>query len=376
MCAYAAVEAAFWIAKSASRSAGVASRIVTPPGSRQRRAVPCPRGARATRRRLSRPSRSEWPDRARALRVTESPPPTTVCASAAATASATAFVPAAKPGHRTRSPSARSRRPSSPQQSVPRTLLSRARCRARASRREHHRRRPRGLRVLLERGGRDDVGGELGVQVGVLLVTADLLRHLAADEQRVGSLGEGAQDTDLVLDLGAADGSRRTAARATPSSEPSSSSSRRSRSPAYAEQELWPPHSRGVGAVGRAEGVADVEVAVRGERARARDRSSSRWPEPRVPRARGSARPAGAPAGASSTGRSDRAGSSPFGRPRCEHRTSSATPRSRSSSSVGSAARSWCRRRPARLRAHVEVDPDEDAPALDVGVANRARKPH
>ena len=61
-----------------------ALRILLPPGSPPRRAAPCPRAARARRRRRSRPSRSGRRGRASSSARTESPPPTTVYASASA----------------------------------------------------------------------------------------------------------------------------------------------------------------------------------------------------------------------------------------------------------------------------------------------------
>ena len=71
------------------------------------------------------------------------------------------------------------------------------------------------------------------------------------------------------------------------------------------------------------------------------------------------------------TGLSDSSGSRSFGRPRCAA-SSSLAPRSRSASIVGSAARirasSVIR---AVLERHVEVDAQEDAPALDVEVVER-----
>ena len=46
------------------------------------------------------------------------------------------------------------------------------------------------------------VGSLTGTSIGL---GADLLGHLAADEDDVGPLGEAAEHADLVLDLGAAD---------------------------------------------------------------------------------------------------------------------------------------------------------------------------
>ena len=148
-----------------------------------------------------------------------------------------------------------------------------------------------------------------------------------------------------------------------------------------------------MGPVGRPEGIVDVQVGELRERvARAPGRFSSRParsgcsrasarrpararpPAPRPPaRRRPGAIRTSAPISSpsrSATGASERSGSGPSGRPRCETRISSA-PRSRRSSIVGSAARIRdVVGDPAIGERHVEVDPHEHAAPLDLRVAD------
>ncbi len=87
-------------ARGTSSSCRRRSRLILATGSPPRRAAPCPRAARGSRRRRSRPTRSRSARPSSFSARTESAPPTTENASSfAATASATAFVPSAKRGH-------------------------------------------------------------------------------------------------------------------------------------------------------------------------------------------------------------------------------------------------------------------------------------
>src|SRR5438067_5105068 len=129
---------------------------------------------------------------------TESAPPTTVNAAALpATASATAFVPAAKRDH--------SNTPIGPFQKIVFAAASRSANAARVSGPMSSPSQPLGrsstayarLRVRLERSGADDVGRQLDVEVEGIL-DAQLLRHLPADEHRVGAPAEVAEHAELV----------------------------------------------------------------------------------------------------------------------------------------------------------------------------------
>ncbi len=121
--------------------------------------------------------------------------------------------------------------------------------------------------MLFELGGCDDVERELGIEIGVLLVAADVLGHLAADEQRVGPLGERTQDADLVLDLRPADhrdeGARRGLEERAQLLELTQEQQAR-----IGREEPGHADRGGVRAVRGPEGVVHVEVAVRGQLAR------------------------------------------------------------------------------------------------------------
>ena len=134
--------------------------------------------------------------------------------------------------------------------------------------------------------------------------------------------------------------------------------------PGVGGQQLRDADRRGVRAVRRAEGVVDEEVAARRPApARTPGRSPSRRGRSACSRAPRSARPAAARAGARAPARSRNAGSSPFGRPRCEQTRTRAAPRSSSSSQRrqrGADARVVGD--PPVLERDVQVGADEDAP--------------
>ena len=90
--------------------------------------------------------------------------------------------------------------------------------------------------------------------------------HRAADQDPVGELQEAVDHADLVGDLGAAEDDDQRPRRATRPPRLSSLTSRSSSRPGVAGQQARHALGAGVGAVGDAEGVVDVEVGERGER--------------------------------------------------------------------------------------------------------------
>ena len=303
-----------------------------------------------------------------------SPPPTTVTASVAATASATARVPASN-GFELE----RAHRPV-PEDRAGRRDLLRVELGGRRADVEAHEALGHVDVVALDRLG---VGGELRAEhvvdrqaqlaAGLLerarrgldarllaqrradLVALGLeerVAHRAADEDRVGDLQEGVDDADLVGDLRAADDRDERPARVREDPGQRLDLALQQAARGRALDVLDDADRRGVRAVRGAEGVVDVEVreiaealgqlgvVLRLARLEAdvlehHDVAVGHVVEVRRERRR---RRRAGPTRCSATGCSENSGSRSFGRPRCET-SSSFAPRSRSSSIVGSAPR-------------------------------------
>ena len=191
--------------------------------------------------------------------------------------------------------------------------------------------------VRAELGGRDDVDRKPNLEPERILV-AQLLGHLAADQHLVGTAPEVLQDADLVVDFRPA-GDEHERMLHLAEQPPQLLQLALEQQAGVGGQDLRDADGGGMRAMCGAEGVVHVEIeAVRELAGEVRIVRLLAGVEARVlqdadPLVRRSSR------SRASTGFIENAGSSPFGRPRCEQTTISAAPRSNSSSSVGSEAR-------------------------------------
>ena len=122
----------------------------------------------------------------------------------------------------------------------------------------------------------DAVALEQALADAVVLRRQERVGHAAADDELVDPVEQRLQDLDLVRDLGPADDRGEGPGRVLEQAREVADLALHEQ-PGVGRQELRHAHRRGMRAVGRAEGIVDVDVAVA---RRGRPRTRGRWPPP------------------------------------------------------------------------------------------------